>query len=62
VILIEARYAPLPLSIAERIAGWGETVEVVESDAVRTALARIGAELRPISVTSTRQVDTATYR
>ena len=38
--------AHLPLSIAERMAGWGETVEVVESDAVRTELARIGAELR----------------
>jgi|SRR4051794_20660158 predicted DNA-binding transcriptional regulator YafY len=37
--------AHLPLSIAERIAGWGDTVEVVESDEVRAELARIGAEL-----------------
>jgi hypothetical protein len=35
----------MPLSIAERIAGWGHTVEVVESDPVRDELARIGAEL-----------------
>ncbi|HEY7592526.1 MAG TPA: WYL domain-containing protein [Actinophytocola sp.] len=37
--------AHMPLSIAERIAGWGHTVEVVESDPVRDELARIGAEL-----------------
>jgi hypothetical protein len=37
--------AHLPLSIAERIAGWGATVEVVESAPVRAELARIGAEL-----------------
>jgi predicted DNA-binding transcriptional regulator YafY len=37
--------AHMPLSIAERIAGWGDTAEVVESDAVRAELARIGAEL-----------------
>jgi predicted DNA-binding transcriptional regulator YafY len=37
--------AHLALSIAERIAGWGDTAEVVESDAVRAELARIGAEL-----------------
>jgi predicted DNA-binding transcriptional regulator YafY len=37
--------AHLPLSIAERIAGWGDTVEVVESEPVRAELARIGAEL-----------------
>jgi predicted DNA-binding transcriptional regulator YafY len=37
--------AHLPLSIAERIAGWGATVEVVESVPVRAELARIGAEL-----------------
>jgi len=37
--------AHIPLSIAERIAGWGDTVEVVESDPVRAELARIGAEL-----------------
>lgn len=37
--------AHMPLSIAERIAGWGATVEVVESDPVRAELDRIGAEL-----------------
>ncbi|HEY0454647.1 helix-turn-helix transcriptional regulator [Actinophytocola sp.] len=37
--------AHTPLSIAERIAGWGTTVEVIESAPVRTELARIGAEL-----------------
>lgn len=37
--------AHLPLSIAERIAGWGDTVEVVESEPVRAELARLGAEL-----------------
>ena len=37
--------AHMPLSIAERIAGWGDTVEVVESEPVRAELARIGAEL-----------------
>lgn len=37
--------AHMPLSIAERIAGWGATVEVVESDPVRAELARIGVEL-----------------
>ncbi|HEV7650215.1 MAG TPA: hypothetical protein VGP26_18875 [Actinophytocola sp.] len=37
--------AHMPLSIAERIAGWGDTVEVVDSGPVRAELARIGAEL-----------------
>jgi predicted DNA-binding transcriptional regulator YafY len=37
--------AHIPLSIAERIAGWGDIVEVVESEPVKAALARIGAEL-----------------
>lgn len=37
--------AHTPLSIAERIAGWGATLEVVESAPVRAELARIGAEL-----------------
>nr|WP_291410956.1 WYL domain-containing protein [Actinophytocola sp.] len=37
--------AHTPLSIAERIAGWGATVEVTESAPVRVELARIGAEL-----------------
>jgi len=37
--------AHMPLSIAERIAGWGDTIEVVESEPVRAELARIGDEL-----------------
>ena len=37
--------AHIPLSIAERIAGWGATIEVVDSPAVEAELARIGAEL-----------------
>jgi len=37
--------AHMPLSIAERIAGWGATIEVIESAAVRAELARLGAEL-----------------
>jgi len=37
--------AHMALSIAERIAGWGDVVEVVDSDPVRAELARIGAEL-----------------
>ncbi|MGH1563289.1 helix-turn-helix transcriptional regulator [Mumia sp. DW29H23] len=32
-------------SVAEQLAGWGSRVQVVEGDAVRAALARIGAEL-----------------
>jgi predicted DNA-binding transcriptional regulator YafY len=37
--------APSALSIAETIAGWGATVEVLEPNAVKTELARLGAEL-----------------
>lgn len=37
--------AHMALSIAERLAGWGTTIEVIESDAVRTELARLGGEL-----------------
>jgi predicted DNA-binding transcriptional regulator YafY len=37
--------APMALSIAEHLAGWGAQVEVVEPEPVRAELARIGAEL-----------------
>ncbi|MEW9551074.1 helix-turn-helix transcriptional regulator [Nonomuraea sp. NPDC050783] len=37
--------APMALSIAEHLAGWGAQVEVVEPEEVRAELARIGAEL-----------------
>ena len=37
--------APTPRDIARTLAGWGVLVEVVEPDAVRGELARIGAEL-----------------
>ncbi|GJF06297.1 helix-turn-helix transcriptional regulator [Pseudonocardia sp. D17] len=37
--------APMALSIAENLAGWGAGVEVVEPGSVRAELARIGAEL-----------------
>ena len=37
--------AHLALSIAERLAGWGTAVEVLEPDSVRAELARLGAEL-----------------
>jgi predicted DNA-binding transcriptional regulator YafY len=37
--------APMALTIAEQIAGWGARIEVVEPPAVRDELARIGAEL-----------------
>ncbi|MEV5894162.1 helix-turn-helix transcriptional regulator [Nonomuraea fuscirosea] len=37
--------APMPLTIAEQLAGWGARVEVVEPEEVRAELARIGAEL-----------------
>lgn len=37
--------AHMALSIAERLAGWGATVEVEEPESVRTELARIGSEL-----------------
>jgi predicted DNA-binding transcriptional regulator YafY len=37
--------APMALSIAETLAGWGATVEVLEPDSVKAELARVGAEL-----------------
>ncbi len=37
--------AHTPRSIAEQLAGWGDTVEVIEPSSVRAELARIGAEL-----------------
>ncbi|MFC7583051.1 helix-turn-helix transcriptional regulator [Nonomuraea antimicrobica] len=37
--------APMALTIAEQLAGWGARVEVVEPESVRAELARIGAEL-----------------
>lgn len=37
--------AHTPLSIAEQVAGWGATVEVLEPASVRAELARLGAEL-----------------
>ncbi|MFD4267921.1 helix-turn-helix transcriptional regulator [Rhodococcus sp. NPDC058481] len=37
--------APTPLDIARNLAGWGAAVEVLEPQAVRDELARIGAEL-----------------
>jgi predicted DNA-binding transcriptional regulator YafY len=37
--------AHMVLSIAERLAGWGAAVEVVEPEAVRAELGRLGAEL-----------------
>jgi predicted DNA-binding transcriptional regulator YafY len=37
--------APTPLMIAQHLAGWGATIEVVESEPVKAELARIGAEL-----------------
>ncbi|GAY09118.1 YafY family protein [Pseudonocardia sp. N23] len=37
--------APMALSIAENLAGWGAGVEVLGPDSVRAELARIGAEL-----------------
>ncbi len=37
--------APMALSIAETIAGWGAAVEVLEPDSVKTELARLGSEL-----------------
>lgn len=43
---IHARIAaPMALSIAEILAGWGATIEVLEPDAVKTELARLGSEL-----------------
>ncbi|MEP6560481.1 MAG: WYL domain-containing protein [Nakamurella sp.] len=37
--------APTPLMIAQQLAGWGSTVEVVEPRSVRAELSRLGAEL-----------------
>ena len=37
--------APMPNMIAQVLAGWGATIEVVDSPPVRAELARIGAEL-----------------
>lgn len=37
--------APMAESIAEQLAGWGATVEVLEPDSVKAELARIGSEL-----------------
>jgi len=37
--------AHTPRSIAEQLAGWGDTVDVIEPTSVQTELARIGAEL-----------------
>jgi predicted DNA-binding transcriptional regulator YafY len=37
--------APTPLMIAQHLAGWGATIEVVESDPVKAELARIATEL-----------------
>jgi predicted DNA-binding transcriptional regulator YafY len=37
--------APTPLMIAQPLAGWGSTIEVVEPDSVRAELARLGTEL-----------------
>jgi predicted DNA-binding transcriptional regulator YafY len=37
--------APVPLMIAQHLAGWGDAIEVVEPPSVKAELARIGAEL-----------------
>jgi predicted DNA-binding transcriptional regulator YafY len=37
--------APLPVMIAQQLAGWGNGIEVVDSPPVQAELARIGAEL-----------------
>jgi predicted DNA-binding transcriptional regulator YafY len=37
--------APIPLMIAQHLAGWGALIEVEESDEVRGELARLGTEL-----------------
>lgn len=37
--------APSAATIAEQLAGWGDRVEVIERDSVRTDLARIGHQL-----------------
>jgi predicted DNA-binding transcriptional regulator YafY len=36
---------PMPISIAQELAGWGAMVEVLEPDSVKAELARLGAEL-----------------
>ena len=40
--------APVPLMIAQHLAGWGAGVEVLEPDAVKVELARIARELRAL--------------
>jgi predicted DNA-binding transcriptional regulator YafY len=43
---VQVRFtAHTPRAIAEQLAGWGATVEVVEPDSVRRELAALGAEL-----------------
>ncbi len=37
--------APMAVSIAQGIAGWGATVEVLEPESVKAELARLGSEL-----------------
>lgn len=37
--------APSARSVAEHLAGWGSTIEVLEPESVRDELSRIGAEL-----------------
>lgn len=37
--------APMAISIAQELAGWGALVEVLEPDSVRNELARLGSEL-----------------
>jgi predicted DNA-binding transcriptional regulator YafY len=37
--------APTAISIAEKIAGWGAAVEILEPDSVKVELSRIGSEL-----------------
>jgi predicted DNA-binding transcriptional regulator YafY len=49
--------APTARSIAEKLAGWGDTVEVIEPASVQTELARIGAEL-----TARYAVDAVTHK
>lgn len=37
--------APMAISIAQELAGWGALVEVLEPDSVKDELARLGSEL-----------------
>lgn len=37
--------APAPVMIAQHLAGWGDVLQVIESESVQAELARIGAEL-----------------